>query len=179
MPATVVTSALTPATVTRSELDTENKRAAVYLEADQVSLAIGKGGINIKLASSLTGYEIDVFRNTDTTEFDVAIFDKLNLNYSKDIWNLCVKFDIPLVYASSAATYGMGEHGYEDNHDIVNSLKPLNPYGDSKNDFDKWALKQEKQPYFWAGLKFFNVYVRNAILQPDVPLFRILENKYK
>ena len=98
---------------------------------------------------------------TDTTEFDKSIFDNLNLNYTKDIWNVCVEFGLPLVYASSAATYGLGEHGYEDNHEVVDQLKPLNPYGDSKNDFDKWALKQEKQPYFWAGLKFFNVYGPN------------------
>lgn len=98
---------------------------------------------------------------TDTTEFDKEIFDKLNLNYTKDIWNICVENGIPLVYASSAATYGLGEYGYDDNHDVVEKLKPLNPYGDSKNEFDKWALSQEKQPYFWAGLKFFNVYGPN------------------
>lgn len=98
---------------------------------------------------------------TDTTEFDTAIFDKLNLNYSKDIWNLAVKYSIPLVYASSAATYGLGEFGYKDDHSIIENLKPLNPYGDSKNDFDKWVLKQEKTPPFWAGLKFFNVYGPN------------------
>ena len=98
---------------------------------------------------------------TDTTEFDKSIFDKLNFNYTKDIWNICVEFGIPLVYASSAATYGLGELGYDDNHEVVNDLKPLNPYGDSKNDFDKWALAQEKKPYFWAGLKFFNVYGPN------------------
>ena len=55
----------------------------------------------------------------------------------------------------------MGELGYDDSHAIVTKLKPLNPYGDSKNDFDKWALSQEDQPYFWAGLKFFNVYGPN------------------
>ncbi|MDP4587197.1 MAG: ADP-glyceromanno-heptose 6-epimerase [Flavobacteriales bacterium] len=98
---------------------------------------------------------------TDTTEFNQAIFDELNLNYSKDVWNACVQHGLPLVYASSAATYGDGALGYDDRHDIVDQLKPLNPYGDSKNDFDKWALKQEKQPYFWAGLKFFNVYGPN------------------
>ncbi len=98
---------------------------------------------------------------TDTTEFNKAIFDELNLLYSQAVWNKCVEFGIPLVYASSAATYGLGELGYEDNHDIVEQLKPLNPYGDSKNDFDKWALKQERKPYFWAGLKFFNVYGPN------------------
>ncbi len=98
---------------------------------------------------------------TDTTLFDKNIFDKLNLNYSKEIWSICIEFGLPLVYASSAATYGGGEFGYEDSHSIIEKLKPLNPYGESKNDFDKWALKQERKPYFWAGLKFFNVYGPN------------------
>lgn len=98
---------------------------------------------------------------TDTTEFDVEIFDKLNLNYSKTMWNKCIEYGIPLVFASSAATYGLGELGYADEHGIVPDLKPLNPYGRSKNDFDIWALEQEKKPYYWAGLKFFNVYGPN------------------
>jgi ADP-L-glycero-D-manno-heptose 6-epimerase len=98
---------------------------------------------------------------TDTTEFDMSIFDKLNLNYSKQMWHACVKYGIPLVYASSAATYGMGELGYDDKHDIIPDLKPLNPYGESKNEFDKWVLKQKEKPVFWAGLKFFNVYGPN------------------
>jgi ADP-L-glycero-D-manno-heptose 6-epimerase len=98
---------------------------------------------------------------TDTTEFDIEIFNKLNLNYSKKIWKKCYDYQIPLVYASSAATYGLGELGYDDNESLIPQLKPLNPYGDSKNDFDIWALKQEEQPFFWAGLKFFNVYGPN------------------
>jgi ADP-L-glycero-D-manno-heptose 6-epimerase len=98
---------------------------------------------------------------TDTTEFDKAIFDKLNVNYSKDIWNACVKYQIPLVYASSAATYGLGELGYKDDESKIGQLKPLNPYGDSKNEFDIWALGQKEKPFFWAGLKFFNVYGPN------------------
>jgi len=98
---------------------------------------------------------------TNTAEFNKNIFDELNLNYTKAVWNKCVEFGLPLVYASSAATYGMGEHGYSDNHDLIPKLKPLNPYGDSKNDFDNWALTQERKPYFWAGLKFFNVYGPN------------------
>ncbi|CAG0992338.1 ADP-L-glycero-D-manno-heptose 6-epimerase [Flavobacteriales bacterium] len=97
---------------------------------------------------------------TDTTEFDVSIFNTLNLDYSKKVWQKCVQYGIPLVYASSAATYGMGEYGYSDSTS-PSVLKPLNPYGDSKNDFDKWALEQERKPYFWAGLKFFNVYGPN------------------
>lgn len=98
---------------------------------------------------------------TDTTEFNKAIFDELNIKYTQDMWNACVNYHIPLVYASSAATYGLGEHGYDDNHDIIPKLKPLNPYGDSKNDFDIWALKQDEKPFYWAGLKFFNVYGPN------------------
>jgi len=98
---------------------------------------------------------------TNTAEFDVNVFNKLNLNYTKAIWEACVKYGIPLVYASSAATYGDGKLGYNDDHNNIELLNPLNPYGESKNEFDKWALKQEKKPYFWAGLKFFNVYGPN------------------
>lgn len=98
---------------------------------------------------------------TDTTEMSVALFNKLNLNYSKEIWDICTEKSIPLVYASSAATYGGGEFGYDDNQEIIPKLKPLNPYGESKNDFDIWVLKQKQTPPFWAGLKFFNVYGPN------------------
>ena len=98
---------------------------------------------------------------TDTTEFNKAIFDELNVNYSKKIWEACCKYQLPLVYASSAATYGLGEHGYVDDENIITKLKPLNPYGDSKNDFDIWAVAQKEKPFFWAGLKFFNVYGPN------------------
>lgn len=115
----------------------------------------------LKENHKLVQFIFHIGARTDTTEFDSKIFDKLNLNYSKDVWNSCVEFGLPLVYASSAATYGDGALGYMDNHDIIPSLKPLNPYGDSKNDFDKWALLQERKPYFWAGLKFFNVYGPN------------------
>lgn len=104
---------------------------------------------------------IHIGARTDTTEFNRDIFDELNLNYTKNIWQRCVSYGLPLIYASSAATYGLGEHGYSDNHEVVSKLKPLNPYGDSKNDFDKWALAQDTAPFFWAGLKFFNVYGPN------------------
>ena len=98
---------------------------------------------------------------TDTTEFDWEVFLELNLNYSKELFKLSVEYGLPLIYASSAATYGLGEHGYVDSHEVVPDLKPLNPYGRSKNEFDLWALQQKKRPYFWAGLKFFNVYGPN------------------
>ena len=98
---------------------------------------------------------------TDTTEFNYEILEKLNVDFSKKIWNYCGEKNIPLVYASSAATYGDGELGYKDDHELPYKLNPLNPYGKSKNEFDKWILKEKKQPPFWAGLKFFNVYGPN------------------
>ena len=98
---------------------------------------------------------------TDTTETDVTLFDRLNLNYTKSLWQFCAKHNTPFIYASSAATYGLGEFGYEDNHDICKQLQPLNAYGNSKNDFDIWALQQDNQPPTWYGLKFFNVYGPN------------------
>lgn len=98
---------------------------------------------------------------TDTTEFNKAIFDELNVNYTKSIWNICTANHIPLIYASSAATYGLGEFGYDDDESKIPLLKPLNPYGDSKNDFDIWALQQKQTPPNWYGFKFFNVYGPN------------------
>ncbi|OFX28902.1 MAG: ADP-glyceromanno-heptose 6-epimerase [Bacteroidetes bacterium GWA2_32_17] len=98
---------------------------------------------------------------TDTTEFNKSIFDEFNFNYTKNIWKACVEYGLPLIYASSAATYGNGEYGYNDDENIIPKLKPLNPYGESKNNFDIWALQQKDKPYFWAGLKFFNVFGPN------------------
>ncbi len=98
---------------------------------------------------------------TDTTEFDTEIFDRLNLNYSQKLWKYCVKKNIPFIYASSAATYGSGNLGFDDSHDIIKHLKPLNPYGKSKNDFDLWVLRQKEKPANWYGFKFFNVYGPN------------------
>ncbi len=126
---------------------------------------------------------------TDTTEFDYSVLKKLNLDYSKSIFKICDKNNIPFIYASSAATYGNGEKGFEDTpEDMPFSLTPLNPYGVSKNEFDKWILKDNGQ---WTmdngnnlddgkpksnvfpssivhrpsstffGLKFFNVYGPN------------------
>ena len=98
---------------------------------------------------------------TDTTTSDKALLQRLNTNYTKALWKRCGQYQIPFVYASSAATYGKGENGYEDDEAIIPKLKPLNLYGVSKNEFDKWALQQKEKPFFWAGLKFFNVYGPN------------------
>lgn len=98
---------------------------------------------------------------TDTTEFNYAVHQELNVDYSQHIWQYCTENNIPLIYASSAATYGNGEFGYDDTHELPFKLQPLNPYGISKNEFDKWAIQQTKTPPFWAGLKFFNIYGPN------------------
>ena len=110
-------------------------------------------------------FEIDLIvhlgARTDTTEFDYAIHEELNLEYSKSLWQYATAKKIPFIYASSAATYGSGEHGYDDSHTILDQLVPLNPYGVSKNEFDKWAIAQTEHPPYWTGLKFFNVYGPN------------------
>lgn len=109
----------------------------------------------------LVEFVIHLGARTDTAEFNQAVFDELNLNYSKTIWEKCVKYGLPLIYASSAATYGSGEFGYNDDEELIPKLKPLNPYGISKNDFDLWVISREEKPFFWSGLKFFNVYGPN------------------
>ena len=114
-----------------------------------------------KSNSNVVDYVIHLGARTDTTEMDYRIHESLNVKYSKEIWNICSSQKIPLIYASSAATYGMGENGYKDDHDVVLKLAPLNPYGESKNNFDKWVLNQKNTPPYWAGLKFFNVYGPN------------------
>lgn len=98
---------------------------------------------------------------TDTTEFSWEVFRELNVEYSQKLFSLSVEFGLPMIYASSAATYGLGDLGYDDSHDLVERLQPLNPYGRSKNEFDRWVLTRGEKPFFWAGLKFFNVYGPN------------------
>ncbi|MBI2027932.1 MAG: ADP-glyceromanno-heptose 6-epimerase [Deltaproteobacteria bacterium] len=97
---------------------------------------------------------------TDTTQTDGAYLTKMNVQYSQSLWKYATDEKIPFIYASSAATYGDGQQGYDDERSI-SSLKPLNPYGQSKQDFDVWALEQEKigyHPPSWNAFKFFNVY---------------------
>lgn len=95
---------------------------------------------------------------SSTLERNLEFLEKNNVQYTKDLWSFCIKNKIPYIYASSAATYGDGEYGYDDNHESISQLKPLNPYGDSKQRFDIWALKQNQSPPIWFGLKFFNVF---------------------
>ena len=98
---------------------------------------------------------------TDTVGQEPELYQQLNLIFTQRLWNICSEINVPLVYASSAATYGNGEGGFSDSHKSIEQLRPLNLYGWSKHDFDIWALKQVRTPPFWAGMKFFNVYGPN------------------
>ncbi len=107
-------------------------------------------------------YVFHLGARTDTTESDLDVLNHLNLDFSKQVFNSCLQFGLPLLYASSAATYGDGMMGFDDTDDQqIFNLKPLNPYGISKNEFDKWTLIQPKKPFQCVGLKFFNVYGSN------------------
>ena len=143
--------------------DFSHPEKAANLEGKQLSARVERSEFFPWLDANekLVQFIFHLGARTDTTEFDTAIFDELNVRYSQEVWKRCARYGIPLVYASSGATYGAGEHGYDDDPALIPSLKPLNPYGDSKNEFDKWALAQAEKPYFWAGLKFFNVYGPN------------------
>ncbi len=112
-------------------------------------------------AAQLIDFVFHLGARTDTLSTDKAIFDKLNRSYSESIWKLCTKHGIPLVYASSAATYGSGEHRFDDGLENLSDLSPLNEYALSKNDFDIWARNQNSSPPRFYGLKFFNVYGPN------------------
>lgn len=95
---------------------------------------------------------------TDTTETDEALFARDNVEYSKRLWTYAAEHGLPFVYASSAATYGDGTLGYDDDESLIPRLSPLNAYGRSKQAFDLWALQQRVAPPAWSGWKFFNVY---------------------
>jgi len=95
-------------------------------------------------------------------------FNKLlisNIRYSQMLWSWCSINKVPFIYASSAATYGNGENGYDDNENLLSKLIPLNAYGYSKHFFDQWVYSQinsnQPSPPQWCGLKFFNVYGPN------------------
>lgn len=132
----------------------ENKKIIARVDRNELFEWLGNHPMHIDFIFHLGA-------RTDTAEFNYEVLEKLNVDYSKKIWNYCVEKNIPLVYASSAATYGDGGLGYKDDHELPYKLNPLNPYGKSKNEFDKWVLEEKKQPPFWAGLKFFNVYGPN------------------
>ena len=95
---------------------------------------------------------------SDTTELNMDFLYKNNTEFTNKLLTLAAQKNIPIVYASSAATYGSGEQGYSDDHGQIPSLRPLNKYGYSKQLSDEWILKQKKKPKVWFGVKFFNVF---------------------
>lgn len=139
---------------------------------------------------------------SSTTETNVDLILDSNLKFSQRIWRWCSQHRVPLVYASSAATYGDGRQGFSDSQDrgYLATLRPTNPYGWSKHLFDRWVAREvdqgRRQPPFWAGLKFFNVYGPNeyhkegmrsavtrayadAVAERPVTLFRSHHPDYK
>ncbi len=103
---------------------------------------------------------------SSTTEPDADLILRTNFSLSRDLWDWCALRNVRMIYASSAATYGDGETGFEDRDDpeSLNALRPLNAYGYSKYLFDQYAVRQADRgeaPRQWAGLKFFNVYGPN------------------
>ena len=93
---------------------------------------------------------------SDTYLQDKSMFDR-NLEFSKKLFQLCNDNKIPILYASSAATYGNGKHGFKDAHNIPSILEPENEYAKGKNEMDKWVVSQDPR-IPWAGLKLFNIY---------------------
>ncbi|MEZ4776067.1 MAG: ADP-glyceromanno-heptose 6-epimerase [Bacteroidia bacterium] len=132
----------------------ETKSYQTRVERTELFPWLKKNGQKISLV-------IHLGARTDTAEMQQPIFDILNINFSKDIWRFCCEQEVPLIYASSAATYGDGSAGFSDEPGKTGLLQPLNPYGWSKHTFDQWVYQQEKTPPFWTGLKFFNVYGPN------------------
>ncbi|MDX2247684.1 MAG: ADP-glyceromanno-heptose 6-epimerase [Bacteroidia bacterium] len=136
------------------KLNYEGKFFHTCVDRGELFTWLEKNGANI---SSV----IHLGARTDTTEKRTEIFEELNLVYSQKIWRFCTDQQVPLIYASSAATYGDGNLGFSDDPKLADKLLPLNPYGWSKHQFDQWISRQTTFPPYWVGLKFFNVYGPN------------------
>jgi ADP-L-glycero-D-manno-heptose 6-epimerase len=111
---------------------------------------------------------------TSTTETDADLLVETNIRLSQRLWRWCARHQVPLVYASSAATYGDGTRGFQDDDSETGlaSLQPLNAYAWSKHAFDRWAVRQSAEgrdrPPLWYGLKLFNVYGPNEYHKGDM-----------
>ena len=138
--------------------DLEEKSEKLELFQYYKSLSVNDCEALLKDDSTHIDLVIHLGAITDTTCNDSQLLKKLNIDFSKKIWNYCTKNRTHLIYASSAATYGIGNHGFDDDETKISQLEPLNKYGKSKNDFDLWAVNQSQSPPSWVGLKFFNVY---------------------
>ena len=134
----------------------------LYLDRDDLPAWLRNGGRDVR---SITGI-VHEGAVSDTTVTDRDLVMRLNFDYTRTLWSFCAEHAIPLVYASSAATYGDGAQGFDDRVD-PSRYHPLNLYAESKQRFDLWALEQQRagasggsggQPPRWAGVKYFNVY---------------------
>lgn len=132
----------------------ENKKYRVFVDRDNLFRWLVRNARDVD-------YVFHLGAITDTASDELKLYQQLNVMYSQRLWNICAEINVPLCYASSAATYGNGEDGFSDAHQNIPNLRPLNLYGWSKQDFDVWALKQVRTPRYWTGLKFFNVYGPN------------------
>ncbi len=143
--------------------DFSNEQKNKNLEGKTIYLRIDRDEFVawLRKNSRMVEFIFHLGAKTDTTFKDWQVLTALNTEYTKRLWSICSESQIPLIYASSAATYGDGSYGYDDDEKLIPRLKPLNLYGESKQEFDVWALEQENQPFYWAGLKFFNVYGPN------------------
>lgn len=124
-----------------------------------------------RLSSAVDDLGIDVIFHmgacSDTSEMNQDYLADNNTQYTQDLFDFCTKFKIPYIYASSGAVYGDGANGFSDKSD-PEVFTPLNPYGESKLNFDKWVVKQSMTPPKWFGLRFFNVYGPNEYHKKDM-----------
>ena len=132
-----------------------NKKYREYIHKNNFLEQLNKG----KLKSISAIIHMGACSSTAQVNFDYLWEN--NVLYTQALWKYCTKNEIPFIYASSAATYGMGEKGFSDAINKINELRPLNAYGYSKQVFDQWLMKQKERPPQYVGLKFFNVYGPN------------------
>lgn len=139
-----------------------HRRYANYLDKDELMPWLQDSGNS---GASHIDAVIHMGAISATTERDFNKLVQDNIRYSQNLWSWCAEHDVPFLYASSAATYGGGEQGYDDDEGRIAALRPLNAYGYSKQFFDQWVLQQLREdlprPPQWCGFKFFNVYGPN------------------
>jgi ADP-L-glycero-D-manno-heptose 6-epimerase len=139
-----------------------NKRLLGFQDKSEFIADVEAG----KLPSGVTAI-VHMGACSTTTERNVEYLRVNNVEYTKTLARYCVEHNIRFIYASSAATYGDGAHGYSDDESGIDVFKPLNPYGDSKQIFDLWARDNGVLDKI-VGLKFFNVYGPNEYYKGDM-----------
>ncbi len=143
------------------KINLQNKRFARFIDKDAFLKMIENESLN----------DIDCLVHmgacSSTTLQDKDYFQNNNFIYSQKLAEWALKHNVRYIYASSAATYGDGAIGYKDDNDSVEKCKPLNMYGQSKQDFDAWVLANGLEEKM-VGLKFFNVFGPNEYHKEDM-----------